>query len=107
MAALHHVSIALDDLATWAVLLDAVEDGDSVVLLDAAASGLQGVGAAIVAVWCDLVGHQQRAMPATRWMLPDAERIVAASALPPGILAIADAHWLALIVEHPRLLEWN
>lgn len=107
MPALHHVSVALDDVKTWGLVLGAIADGDSVVLLDAAAQGLQIGVPDCVDTWLGLVDRKRRAAPATRWLLPSAEQFAVAVPLPSGFELVADEHWLALIIDNPRLLEWS
>ncbi len=102
MAALHHVSMALDDPA-WAVMAGALDDGDSVVLLDRAARELQlGSAANAAAALWPLLAQRTR----VRWMLPGIER-VSDTVLPDTVAVIDEVHWLQLVVGNPLLLEWS
>lgn len=94
MGVLHHVSMSADDQSAWALFLDTLGDGDTVVLLDQAARSLQLAGARI------------RGRSEVRWLLPSAER--GADGPPPaGIDEVADSDWWLLIAAHPALLEWS
>jgi len=102
MSALHHVSMALGDPA-WAIMAGALDDGDSVVLLDRAARESQrGVAANVEAALWPLLARRSR----VRWLLPEIER-VSGAILPDAVEVIAEAHWLDLIVGSPLLLEWS
>jgi hypothetical protein len=103
MTVLHHVSIALDDAPGWAVIADALVDGDIVVLLDRAARGMQEAQPANTGALVWSLPGQRRAV---RWLLPTPERIESA-ALADGIEVADELQWLDLIATHSVLLEWG
>lgn len=101
MAAMHHVSIAPEDAGTWTAMLDAVADGDIVVLLDQAARALQQDPGAI-----DWPRLRERGR-GVRWLLPALELLEPSPALPAGIEVVDSAQWLDLIAGHAALLDWS
>lgn len=101
MPALHHVAIAAEDAAAWEVLLDAVADGDVVVLLDRAAAQARETNSAIGLP--ALLARQ----PGVRWVLPIPELAGGDADLPAAVEVIDEAQWLAMIVAYPVLLEWS
>lgn len=101
MAALHHVSIAPEDAGTWAVMLDSLADGDTVVLLDRAALALQQDACTID--WPRLLECRR----GVRWLLPALELLDGNPALPAGVEPVDAAQWLDLIAGHAALLDWS
>lgn len=95
MGALHHLSLSPANSAAWQEFLAALDDGDSVVVLDRAARELQRDGTCIA-------GH-----PGVRWLLPACERGEELPELQSGLIEIEARDWWQLIVTHAVLLEWS
>lgn len=95
MNTLHHVSLAVANSAAWQEFLAALDDGDSVVLLDRAARDVQGDARCIA-------GY-----PGVRWLLPGCERQADLLELPSGLIEIDARDWWQLVVTRAVLLEWS
>jgi hypothetical protein len=92
---LHHVSLDPADPTAWKVLLDALADGDVVVLLDQAIRAADAVARIIDA-----------AAVAARWCVPAIE-CAPGTALPAPLVQIADEEWWLLIAAGEGPIEWN
>ncbi len=95
MGVLHHVSLDPAGPSAWNLLLDALVDGDIVVLLDQAVRDADAVARIIDA-----------ASATVRWCVPAIE-CAPGTALPAPLTLIADEDWWLLIATGEGPIEWN
>ncbi len=95
MGVLHHVSLDPADPSAWNLLLDALVDGDVVVLLDQTVRDADAVARII-----------DTAPVAVRWCVPAIE-CAPGTALPRALAVIADEEWWLLIAAGEGPIEWN